>query len=185
MELPLRLRRTKNGRLVYSIPLWYRICMAALALVVAGSILTLPGRPAPLAWIILVIVALAGLYEERWSFDAEARRVSHRSGLLFAARTLRIPFDEVEEFRLLAHVRGTIPGSEDERERNIAALAAGRPDDSSKKRSSFKKPYILIVFDASDGRRYVLDRMGARSAARLRYVTAQIAEHCGKPFREG
>lgn len=170
---------------MYSVPIWYRVCMVVIAATVAGAIATAPGRPAPLAWIILVLAALAGLYEERWSFEPASRRVVHRAGLLVAAKTLRVNFDEIERFRLVPQVRGTIPGSEDERLQNAAALQAGRSDDSSRRRSSFKKPYVSLVFDCADGTRYLIDRTGARRINLLRRDAESMASLCGKPLLEG
>ena len=159
--------------------------MAALAAIVAGALFAVPGSPAPAAWAILALLALAGLYEESWSFEPAGRRIAHRAGLLVAARSISIPFDEVERFRLVPHVRGTIPGSEDERVRNAAALAAGDAYDSSRRRSFVKKPYVSLVLDRADGSRYLIDRMGARRAPRLRRDAASIASLCEKPLREG
>ncbi len=183
MELPLGLHRTKNGRLVYAIPLWYRFFMAAVAAIVAASMFESPGGP--FAWVILALAALAGLYEESWVFDSATRRVRHRAGLLVAARSTGLSFDEIERFRLVPHVRGTVPGSEDERVQNAAALAAGRGDDSSRRRSPFKKPYVSMLFDCADGSRRIMDRTQARRSLRLRLDAASIASFCGKPLVEG
>jgi len=109
MELPLRLRLLKDGRLLYAVSLWYRLLMLAIFAVVVASIFTVEGPPGFFAWIILAVVALAGLYEESWSFDPNTRQITHRAGLLVAARSISVPFDEVELFRLVPHVRGTIP----------------------------------------------------------------------------
>jgi hypothetical protein len=185
MEIPLGLRRTRPGGLVYAIPPWYRVFMAALAVIVATSIFAVPKGPGIFAWVILALVALGGLYEESWVFDSTKQRITHRAGLLVAARSIRIPFDEVERFRLVPHVRGTIPGSEDERVQNAAALAAGRDDDYSRKRSRFKRPYMSLIFECSDGSRYLIDRMNARRAPRLRRDATSIASLCDRPLVEG
>jgi hypothetical protein len=75
-----------------------------LALLAAG--LALGGlRPGPLAWAILALVILGGLYEESWSFDAAAGRVVRRAGLCFAPRRSVLPFGAIERFRLAAGAR--------------------------------------------------------------------------------
>jgi len=185
MELPLRLRLLKDGRLLYAVSLWYRLLMLAIFAVVVASIFTVEGPPGFFAWIILAVVALAGLYEESWSFDPNTRQITHRAGLLVAARSIGVPFDEVELFRLVPHVRGTIPGSEDERIQNAAALKASRGDDSSRRRMSFKKPYVGLLFDRSDGSHYLIDSMNARRSPRLREDAVRIASLCGKSLEEG
>lgn len=185
MELPLKLIRHKDGGLHYAIPLWYRLLMAFIVAVVAGSMLIANVAAGPVAWILMVVVILAGLYEERWIFDPESRTIRNRTGLLVAARSLEIPFDEVELFRLVPHVRGTIPGSADEREQNEAALKASRGDDSSRRRQIYKRPYVGLILDRSDGSHYLIDSMNARRSPVLRQDAARMAACCGKTLLEG
>ena len=105
MEIPLTLRSPGPGLLVYGLPRWHRPLMALiLALLAAGS--ALGGlRFGPLAWAVLALAALGGLYEESWSFDAAAGRVVRRAGLCFAPRRSVLPFEAIEGFRLAAGAR--------------------------------------------------------------------------------
>ena len=105
MEIPLTLRSSGPDLLVYGLPRWFRPVMALiLALLAAG--LALGGlRPGPMAWVILALVVLGGLYEESWSFDAAAGRVVRRAGLCFAPRRSVLPFEAIERFRLAAGPR--------------------------------------------------------------------------------
>lgn len=183
-SIPLVLRVPGPGRLVFALPRWYPAAMGAiLALLVAG--LADAGRaPGPLAWLLLALVVLGILYEESWCFDAARGRLVHRVGLRFAARTEVIPLAAIDRFLIAPHVEGTIPGTEDERAENAAALKGGRGDDGAARRFRHKKPYLGLVLECADGTHFLVDRVPARSAARLRETGARMAEFCARPLTE-
>ena len=79
---------------------------------------------------------------------------------------------------------GTIPGTEEERLENAAALRGERTDDGRGKPSRHKKPYLGLVLECLDGQ-YLVDRVPARSAAGLRLAAARMAEECGIPLLDG
>ncbi len=190
MEIPLILTTDKKGRLVYTIPLWYRAILAAILGIVVASIFTAGGEPGIGSWIIIAVLVLGVLYEEKWTADPAAKMVSHRSGLLVAARTVEIPFDSIEEFSLTALVRGTIPGSEDEKSENKAAFAAldGETEARDMKpmdRLFKKKAFMNLVIKSADGSVYLVNTMPARRAASLRMAARQLAIACGKDLVEG
>ena len=165
MEIPLSLSSHSPDRLVYGLPRWYRAAMALVLAALATGIALGGGRPGPMAWTILVLVALGGLYEDNWSFDAGRGRVVHRVGLSFAA--------------------GTIPGSEAEREGKAAALEGRRADDHGPRRFRHRKPFLDLVMECADGRRCLIDHLPARRAGRLREAGDRIAALCGKPLVAG
>lgn len=105
MDLPLSLRPVRRQQLALGIPRWYRAVMALILAALAGGIALGGARPGFLAWTLLVLVTLGGLYEERWCFDAGARQVAHRAGLVLAPRTTRIAFEAIETFRVAAGER--------------------------------------------------------------------------------
>jgi len=185
VEIPLSLRSPSPDRLVYAVPRWFRACMAAiLAFLVAG--LVLGGKPpGALAWVMLALAAVGALYEERWVFDAGAGRIVQRVGLRLAYRSMVIPFDAIEGFRIIPVVAGTIPGSQDEAAENVAALAGTATVDSRGRRARHKKPFLDLVVECLDGTRYLIDHRPARCAAQLRDVANQLAAHCDRPLEEG
>ena len=185
MEIPLTLRSPSPDRLVYAVPRWFRASMAGiLAVLVAG--LLLGGKPpGVMGWAMLVLAAAGALYEERWVFDATAGRIVQRVGLRLAARSLVIPFESAETFRIIPVVAGTIPGSQDEVTENAAALAGTPTVDSRGKRARHKKPFLDLVVECVDGTRYLIDHRPARHAAELREVATQVAALCDKALEEG
>jgi hypothetical protein len=177
-SIPLVLRAPAATRLVFSIPVWYRLLMGVILLLLGAGLVQDGVRPGWPTWALLAVIALGALYEERWVFDADAGRVLHRAGLLVAARTRVIDFAVLERFLIAPHVEGTIPGTEDERNENAAALRG----EAGARRARQKKPYLALVLECRDGARYLLDRVPARNAAGLRATAARLAGICGKPL---
>ena len=184
MEIPLVLTSPRPERLDYGFPLWYRAVMAAILVVVAASVFWSGAMPGVLAWIVLAILVLAVFYEDRWTFDATEGRASHHAGLLFASRARVVPFPEIVRFAIVPLVRGTVPGTQEEKAENQAALEGKRPDDVAMKRDRHKKPFLSLEMECADGTRYLVDHVPARRAQDLRALAARIAGHCEKPLAE-
>jgi hypothetical protein len=182
MSISLVLRSPAPDRLVYALPVWYRVVMGAILAVLVAGLADAGGRPGILAWALLAIVVLAALYTEQWVFDAGSGKVTHRTGLLVAARSTVIPFAAIERFLITPHVEGTIPGTEDERYENAAALRGERGDDAGTRRARHKKPFLGLVLECESGDLYLVDRVSARAAGRLRELAARMADLCGKPL---
>ena len=184
MDIQLALSEPRPGRLVYALPIWYRIMMALVMGVIVASLLSVRAWPGIMAWIILVILALGLLYEDTWTFDAAEGKATHRAGLLVAACTTPIAFSAIERFRIVPLVKGTVPGTEDERTENAAALLGQRDDDPRFKRSHHKKAFLNLTLESTDGTIYLIDHVPARNVERLRMIASRLAEVCGKPVSE-
>jgi hypothetical protein len=190
MEIPLRLKISPDGRLSYGIPLWYRLICAAMLLLVAGGLVTSEASPGFTAWIVLGLLALGTLYEERWIVDPQSKTIRHSNGFLPFAKARVIPFAESAEFRLTVLARGTVPGStEEESEKSRAYLMLrGRDKDELKRGApaflSRKKPYINLMMTSVDGSNYLIDSLPARHAGRLLVVGKAMSEACGVRFFE-
>lgn len=181
MEIPLSLTSPRPDRLIYGFPVWYRVVMGVIVAVVCGALFLGDTRPGVFGWVVLAILVLAGLYEDRWSFDARDGKAEHKAGLVFLGRTVSLGFDQIDRFRVVPLVRGTIPGTEDEKVANEAALKGGRADDGSLRRERHKKPYLSLEIECLDGARYLVDHMPARKAEQLRLMASRIGDLCGKP----
>ncbi len=185
MEIPLTLTEARDGRLAYGLPVWYRIMMGAIVAVIGAALFAAGQPPAVLGWIIFGLVLLAALYEERWTFDAAGSLITHRAGLVFLARKTEIALAAANALRLQPFVRGTIPGSADEAAENKAALEGLRSDDSGGKRAFYKKPYLCLVVETSDGARYLVDAVPARRSQDFKATASRIASYLGKPLLQG
>jgi hypothetical protein len=185
MEIPLVLREKKDGSFSYGMPLAYRAAMTLVFAALAAAVFMDGQMPGVGGWIALAIAALAGLYEESWSYSAEAGELQHSTGFLPFARRAAIRKLSIERFKIEPFVRGTVPGSADEAEEKAAALSGGRADDSGKKRARYKKPFLCLVCETDDGSRYFMNAADARKGDRLRAQAARIARACGAPLVEG
>lgn len=170
MDIPFSLTSPSPERLVFGFPAWYRAAMAGVFGILAAGLAAAGGAPGAAAWVVLALVALAGLYEDRWEFDREAGVIRHRSGLVFAARARTIPFAEVERFLLVPSGPARLAGKD--RDPGLAGRLAARGR-------------IDLAMECADGRRLLLDRHPAREGARLRAQAERIAALCGKPLADG
>jgi len=134
------------------------------------------------AWLLLALSALGVLYEERWTFGPSG--AEHAVGVLFAARKLRLDREALEALSLVPHVRGTVPGSEDEARENARALAGEQDTDPyGRKKSLWKRPYLILVLTARDGSDYAVDKVPARNRDRILGYARRIAERTGLELR--
>lgn len=191
MEIPLRLKKDAAGRLVYSIPLWYRAITAIMILAIVVALISSGGTPSLVAWIILVLLILGLLYEERWIADTKEKRLLHSGGIWPFVKKTSLGFSELESFRLSAFARGTVQGSTQERieEAKAYAIMDGRdkPDPGIKSflGMGHTKPYIHLIADANEERAFLVDSLPARKAYRLKKAGAAFAEACGTKFSSG
>jgi hypothetical protein len=189
MEIPLVLIGKGESLLSYRLPAWYRAIMGAMLALILTA-LALDGRlPGVTGWIFIALLLLALLYEERWDFDLARGELRHRYGLVFLARRVVVPLASVSAFRLLPWVRGTLPGSADERTENLGALAESRGHSRSedgllKRKPIYKKPYLTLVCEV-DPDPLLLNMVPSRKGANLRDIGTRIAGFCGRPFEEG
>jgi hypothetical protein len=190
VEIPLLLKKDPSGRLIYSIPLWYRIVTAIMIIAIVVALISSGGSPSIVAWIILVLLVFGLLYEERWGADTKEKQLLHSGGIWPFVKTTSVDFSELKGFRLSAFARGTVQGSAQERseEARAYAIMEGRdkpnPGIKSFLGMGHIKPYIHLIADATEGRAYLIDSLPARKASRLKKAGSALAEACGVPMFE-
>jgi hypothetical protein len=187
VDIPLVLKE-KGKLLVYRIPVWYRIAMILIGLVLVGAIIVAGEKPSAFEWILLGLCALAGLYEERWKLDGETGFLSHRYGLVFLAKTITSPFSRIEGFRLRAFVRGSTPGAPGEEEESRRILSSLDPMNDAKAyekgKSRPKKAYVSLICDDLEGGGLVVNTLPARRVAELRLAGLKFSGCAGKSFTQ-
>lgn len=182
MELPFTLTETRDGRLRYGIALWYRLLAAVIFGILSWTLSAQAEAPSVVAWLLLALSAFGVLYEERWTFGPAG--AEHAVGVLFAARTLRLDREALEALSLVPHVRGTVPGSEDEARENTRALAGDpEPDPYARRKTLWKRPFLILVLKARDGSDYAVDKVPARNRDRILGYARRIAERTGLELR--
>lgn len=188
MEIILTLREDKAGRLVYGIPIWYRLVMFGITALLAASLLVsqsssdAPGSSV-VSWIIVGIALLAALYEETWVLDKSAATLSHRFGILILAKTITLPLARIQSFRLRAFYKGSnpgAPGAAGESTRILTALNADTDLSDLKERQKMRrKAYITLLCDDSEGGGLVVNTQPMRRAGALKLAAARLAEAAG------
>jgi hypothetical protein len=158
--------------------------MGCILATVATVLIMDDSAPGFLAWAILVVLLLSFLYEDKWTFDATAGRVVHRAGLLVGARSTVLEFRAIDRFCIVPLVKGTIPGTEDEKIENAAALKGQCADAGNLRRSRHKKPFLSLEIEDTNGTRYLIDHIPARRAQKVRTAAAQMAALCEKVVSE-
>ncbi len=182
MEMPLTLRVRKDGVVALGLPPSYRAMSIAMLAVLVGALVVGNGIFGPIGWGLLALVTVASLFEDSWVFDATSRRISHRSGLFPLLRRRVITLADAERVRVVSFIRGTVPGSEDEREEKKIAMTGASPADFFRRKSPHKRRYLCMILDVADGSQYFMDAASPRAKSSLVAKAAKIASCCGIPL---
>lgn len=163
MQIHLSLRR-KGNTLIYGIPVWYRVssAVAALALVAASVIsggLGIPGS------MIVIIVMLASLYQELWTFDVKHDACSGRMGLVFAARGPSFKASGIAQLRVDIFAKGKLD------QENLPA------EDKMPGGSQAR-----LIVDLKNGESYMLDSVLFKRRAELEATAQTLSEALGVPL---
>lgn len=191
MELPLRLKKLKDGSLVYGISPWFRIMNGAFVVLIAAAFLINNIPMSVLAWILEVGLTLGMLYEENWKADAADKRLVHKGGVYPFIKATLVDFSEIEHFVLGALARGTIPGSNEERDEKARAqtMMNGGSDERNVPGGMFarnfrRKPFVNLIVQTQSGEAYLIDSLPARTAKRLEITGQALANLCTCPLQK-
>jgi len=170
MGIRLELRRQQARRLALMIPLRVRLLPALvsgwLLYALAGAEVGL--LAAAVAVTLFVLCALAALYEDRWTFDLDQKKVSRRLGLLFAARETALDMGTLERVVL----SGTI-------------VRPGQSERGRAERWTFGLAHsAVLALEDSAGKSYRLEQWRGPGANDLRSVASEIASFCGLPLED-
>lgn len=190
VEIPLSLKKHKDGRISYGFPLWFRILDLAIIALIVGSMFVSEPAPGAMAWVLVALLAVGFLFEERWTVDPDRRCIEHRVGVFPVLRKSSIDFDSIARFSIDMFARGTIPGSEDEAEvkqKGFSMLYDKQPTDDAQhaaRPSTFKKPYATLLIVTKDDVTYLVDTQPAKRASHLLDAGTALAKACGFVLQE-
>jgi len=154
-----------DGSIVISVPLLLRLGMVALAVILFASALLTPesGKGFSPGLLVALLIALLGaLYEERWTFDRPNRAVQFRFGLIFLARRVRVPFDQVESLAVERFVKGKIP-------------AAGETEGTENPGQERRAYYSLVLY-LTNGGRLVVETVKGRNIQKIEKLRDDLAD---------
>ncbi|GAB1484214.1 hypothetical protein MASR2M78_30320 [Treponema sp.] len=201
MEFHLSLRRKEDGSLVLSFPLLARLIIILVGLALIAASLIPEEAGAPLrglgigGYIVLIIVALASLYEERWLLDPARQELRFRFGLFFLARSVVLPFEEIEGIELERFYKGKAPGTDNTKAANKnASVLPGSTGAAGTLSHSFglgrifqPKPYLNLVLhlhnDLRKSNRLIVESVKEKQGGRLWETGKAFADCLGLELR--
>lgn len=185
MEILLHLKKHKDGRISYGLPLWYRFLTLLILGLIGSSVAVPESSPGVVAWVVLALLGLSLLYEERWTVDPAKQSIEHRVGIYPFLRRTTIDFSSVARFSIDIFARGTVPGSEDEaavKRKGFSVLYDKQTVDDHQNALRFfspKKPYATLLLVTKDGNTFLVDTQPVKRAASLLSAGTVLAEACG------
>jgi hypothetical protein len=183
----LTLRELPDGRLSLCLPLFQRILLAAIGLLILlAMILTAPEGdkrlfvPANTVPLIITILSLLGaLYQERWVFDRSQDRVVHQFGVLFAGASRRHRISEMKAVELEQFSKGLSGGSQPRESVDINSPLRRRSPGGLFFRAG---QLLTLCLQGKDGSIHRLETYTASQRPRTVATARRIAEYCGLPL---
>ena len=169
----LQLKIPGDGRLLFTIPMGYKILLLFIGLLILISLIVTRSEAGQSIFIrentiplILCLVSLLGAaYHECWIFDKEVKQIIHQNGLI-ALHTNKVHrFEDLDCVELSQFIKGKA-GS--------AVLA---------KRSLAMRPIITLSLQRKDGERIRLENYRLSHRRKVENTARSIADYCGVAFR--
>jgi hypothetical protein len=165
MQVYLSLRRS-GYRLVYGIPIWYRVVSSTIALVLLGAAVG-SGGLGVFGTVLMGIALFAALYEERWVFDGDSGTCACRTGLVFVAKGPSFAFKDVARLRLDVFAKGRLDQKNPLPEEKL-------PPGSQ----------VRLIIETMAGESFMIDSAPVRRKPALAAVASEIAATLGIPLEE-
>jgi hypothetical protein len=172
-EFRLILIRPEDKRLVLRFSLVLRAVFFTLSLVTIAA-MAVSGSAAVLGIILAAATLLGAVLEERWTWDPAARTLTHRSGLLFLARSQTYTAADIAGLELRRYYRNQVAGQ------------PGPNSDTAKRslrRSLFSPRMIGLGLDTAGGR-VPVENHREREKDDLALFATLLAEALDKPLEE-
>ena len=167
LSVNLVLKRVGADRLTLSLPISFRISFTVIVLLLIGSMISIR-EIAAIPLIVAIAAFMAGLYQERWIFDCDARsgggQVTHEFGVYPILKRQKIELSAVKAL-ILSNYREV-------------------PEDRNALRRRPIEPRTLTSFRLrlADGKERTVEIRTNRRGRELKNNAEAIAEFCGKPL---
>lgn len=165
LNISLRARHIGSEVLLLRLPHTFRIFFALLAAILLYGIFAGEGGGV-VPVILLVISALALVYDERWRFDRARGVVEWRIGLMGLVRPGKVPMESLERFTIGEMMKGAVPGAQEGKSR------------------FFQRRYVHLTMTTTEGHEYDIERRAARSGENLHEIAREVARFCERPLDE-
>ena len=164
----LQLKQLPDGRLIFTIPLGYKILLFLIGLLILISLImtrqeglgSIFVRENTIPLIICFLSFLGAAYHERWIFDKEQNQIVHQNGIsaLHSNKVYRI--NDLERIEISQFVKGK--------------LGSGPPP----KRGFLIRPVLTLSLHTLDGRTYRIETYSGSQRKKLETAARAIAEYC-------
>ena len=163
LSVNLVLKRVGADRLTLSLPISFRISFTVIVLLLIGSMISIR-EIAAIPLIVAIAAFMAGLYQERWIFDCDARQITHEFGVYPILKRQKIELSAVKAL-ILSNYREV-------------------PEDRNALQRRPIEPRTLTSFRLrlADGKERTVEIRTNRRGRELKNNAEAIAEFCGKPL---
>jgi len=168
----LQLKKLSDGRLIFTIPVGYKILLLCIGLLILVSLImtreqgggSIFIRENTIPLIICFLSLMGAAYHECWIFDREGGRVIHQNGLIAIHNNKVYRIDDLDRVEVSQFIRGKVgPGS-------------------LQKRTFLIRPVLTLSLHALDGQRHRLETYNSSQRKRTEAAARAIAEYCRIKF---
>jgi hypothetical protein len=165
----LSLRRLADGRLCLAIPLWFKVLLLGIGLILlfalaatsqngVGGILD---RANTIPLLLCCLSFLGAAYREQWLFDKNGDRVTYDAGILALGVRRALILSELESVEIGQFIRG----------RPHAPIDT-RP-------SLFSRPVVTLSLQGKDGQEHRLEFYSFSQKSKVQEYALAISSYCG------
>jgi hypothetical protein len=165
----LSLRRLQDSRLCLAIPLWFKLLLLSIGLILlfalaatsqngVGGILN---RANTIPLLLSGVSFLGAAYREQWLFDRSADRVLYDAGILTLGVRRALILSELESIEVGQFIRGR----------------PHAPIDT--KPSLFSRPVVTLSLHGKDGQEHRLEYYSFSQKSKVQEYALAISSYCG------
>jgi hypothetical protein len=174
LNMTLRLVRPDSETMVLRLPLPFRVIIGVAA---GGLLLGMVSREgfSTVPFIVILLMAAAASYIERWTFSRAEGTVTYRIGLPFAHRKESYSLKDVEALAVKEFTKGRL--FQDGEDEQSAAESAGP------RLRAFKRRYVRLSLFLRDGEELDIETQPVRGGRDFTERAEELSRFIGKPLR--
>lgn len=169
----LQLKKLSDGRLMFSIPVGYKILLLLIGVLILISLIVTREegggsifiRENTIPLIICFLSLMGAAYHECWIFDREGGQVIHQNGLIGLHSNKMYRIEDLDRVEVSQFIRGRA-GSTMQVKRSIAF-----------------RPIITLSLQTRDGRSLRLENYRFSHRNKVTTTARTIAEYCGISYQ--
>jgi len=165
----LKLQKLSDGRLMFSIPIGYKILLLFIGTLILVSLIvtreegggSIFVRENTIALIICFLSLMGAAYHECWIFDKDREQIIHQNGLIAFHSDKIERIEDLDRVLVSQFIKGKGVGA------------------SQAKRSIAFRPIVTLSLQTKDGRSLRLENYRLSHRKKVAATARTIAEYCG------